>query len=69
MNLGLQACEEHYNLHRDVVGKLSQLSFQRNENGDRCLVYTEDNSTKTHDGGIKDMQKEKKLVWVFPSND
>ena len=45
----------------------SQLSFQRNEKGVCCFVYTEDNSAKTHHGGIEDMQKEKKTVWVYPS--
>ena len=48
-----------------MIGNPSQLSFKRNQKGVRCLVYTEDNSTKTHDGGIKDMRKEKKWFGYF----
>ena len=67
MNVSLKACDEHYNLRRSSIDSPLQLSFQKNEKGVCCLVYTEDNSTKTYDGGIKDMQKEKKIVWVNPS--
>ena len=47
----------------------SQFSFERNESGERCLVYREDLTTKTNDGGLKSMRKERKVVWVYPSAD
>ena len=31
------------------------------------MVYTEDNTTKTNDGGLNSMRKERKIVWVYPS--
>ena len=30
-------------------------------------MYGEDTITKTHDGGIKDMKRDRKIVWVYPS--
>ena len=55
--LGLHCClrgvGEHYALRRDMPEKLSQLSFQRDSKEVRCLVYKEDQVTKTHDGGYK----------------
>ena len=69
--LGLNCClrgvVEHYALRRDMPKKSSQLSFERNSNGTRCLVYREDQVTKTHDGGIKDMRRERKEVWIHPN--
>ena len=67
LNLGLRAGDEHYALCRDTPTKPSQLSFKRNDKGVRCLVYTEDSVTKTNQGGIKHMRKERKVVWVYPS--
>ena len=67
INLALRAGDEHYYLRRDVPGKSLQLSFERNEKGVRCLVYREDNVTKTFDGGLKDLKKERKIVWIYPS--
>ena len=52
-----------------MPNKSSQLSFQRDSNGVRCLVYHEDTSTKTNDGGLKQMKKERKVVWVYPNSE
>ena len=69
--LGLKCClrgvGEHYYLRHDVPEKSSQLSFQRDSKGVRCLVYTEDSVTKTHDGGLRDMRRDRKVVWVHPN--
>ena len=54
-------------MRRDAPELGSQLSFQRNENGLRCLVYTEDCTTKTNDGGLNSMHKDRKVVWVYLS--
>ena len=67
IHIGLRPGDEHYNLRRDSDTNPSQLSFKRNEDGLRCLVYTEDCITKTNDGGLKSMKKERKVVWVYPS--
>ena len=67
LNLGLRAGDEHYALRRDSPTKASQLSFKRNDKGVRCLVYTEDSVTKTNQGGLKHMRKDRKIVWVYPS--
>ena len=63
----LRGVGEHYNLRRDMPGKKSQLPFERDDNGTRCLVYREDYVTKTHDGGIRDMRRDRKVVWVHPN--
>ena len=69
--LGLNCClrgvGEHYALRRDMPEKMSQLTFERDSNGVRCLVYREDQVTKTHDGGIRDMRRERKVVWIHPN--
>ena len=67
INLGLRACDEHYDLHRDAKDKPSQISFERDSSGRHCLVYREDTVTKTNDGGLKNLKKDRKIVWVFPS--
>ena len=67
LNVGLRAGDEHYNLRRDTVELPSQFSSRRNERGVRCLVYQEDTVTKTNDGGLNSMKKERKCVWVYPS--
>ena len=67
LNVGLRAGDEHYALHRDTLKSPSQFSFKRNEKGVRCLVYQEDTTSKTNDGGINHMRKERKTVWVYPS--
>ena len=67
INCGLRAGDEHYDLRRDSPDKPSQFSFQRNEKGQRCVVYTEDTVTKTNDGGLGHMRKDRKIVWIYPS--
>ena len=69
VNLALRAGDEHYQLHRDIPGKPSQLSFERDSRGIRCMVYCEDTGTKTNDGGLKQMRKERKVVWVYPNHE
>ena len=69
INLFLRAVDKHYNLRRDVPGKDSQLSVQYNDFGDKCIVYKEDNVTKTRDGGLADMNYECKEVWIFPNKE
>ena len=46
INCGLRAGDEDHDLCRDGHDKSSQFSFQGNEKGIRCLVYTEDTVTK-----------------------
>ena len=67
INCLLRAVEEHYSLRRDMPTECSQLSFKVNNFGEKCLVYTEDCVTKTHDGGLNDMRRDRKVVWVFPN--
>lgn len=69
VNMYSRAVEDHYNLRRSVPGKASQISFEQNEKGIMCMVYCEDSVTKTHDGGIRDMRSDRKVVWVYPSED
>ena len=68
INLGLRAVDEHYELRRDAPGKPSQLTFERSDKGQRCLVYREDTVTKTNDGGLRDLKKDRKVVWIYPSD-
>ena len=68
INCGLRAGDEHYDLHRDSPNKPSQLTFKRNEDGVRCLVYSEDTITKTNDGGIDSLKKDRKVRWIHPSD-
>ena len=68
VNIQLRAVEEHYDLRREMPTQKSQLQFERNSNGERCIVYREDFVTKTHDGGLKDMRKDRKVVWVYSSS-
>ena len=65
---GLRAGDEHCNLRRDTTDLASQISFKRNDAGVRCAVYTEDCTTKTNDGGINSMRKDRKIVWIYPSS-
>ena len=69
VNLTLRAGDEHYNLRCNMPDKLLQLSLERDNNGIRCLVYREDTSTKTNNGGLKQMRKERKVVWVCPNSE
>ena len=67
INLALRAGDKHHQLRRDWNSKKSQLVFERNEAGDRCVVYYEDTCTKTNNGGLKHMRKDRKVVWIFPN--
>ena len=69
INVYLRAVEEHYQLRRASSDQPSQLNFEYNDKGIKCLVYHEDCVTKTHDGGLGDMRRERKVVWVYPSSD
>ena len=46
----------------------SQITFEYNNIGVKCLIYREDAITKTHNGGLSDMHSERKIVWVYPSD-
>ena len=63
----LRASDKHYYLHRPTPTEKSQLTFEFNGEGTKCLVYREDTISKTHDGGLKDMRTDRKEVWVYPS--
>ena len=69
INLGLRAGDEHYDLRRETLEKPSQIQFETDNSGVKCIVYREDSVTKTNDGGLKSMRKQRKIVWVHPSND
>ena len=62
INCSLHAGDEHHDLRRDSPNKPSQFSFERNQIGERCVVYHEDTVTKTNDAGLKHMRKEHKVV-------
>ena len=66
IHCSLRAGDEHYDLRRDTK-KPGQFSFERNEKGQRCIVYHEDTVTKTNDGGLGSMRKDRKIVWIYPS--
>ena len=67
VNCALRAGDEHYALRRPGDCLTSQFSFEQNSMGIRCLVYREDSVTKTNKGGLKDMKKEQKIIWVKPN--
>ena len=69
INTTLRAIEEHYYLHREMPYKSSQLQFERDPDGVKCLVYREDAVSKTHDGGIDDRKSDRKEVWVYLNDD
>ena len=69
VNLALQAGDEHYQLRRSLPDKPSQLSFERDSRGICCLVYREDTDIKSNDGGLKQIRKERKVVWVYPNHE
>ena len=62
LHVALRAGDEHHNLHRDCPENPSQLSLRRNESGVICLVYQENSVTKTNDGGLKHMRKDRKIM-------
>ena len=67
INCGLRAGDEHYDLRRDTPTLKGQFVFKRNDDGKRCVVYYEDTVMKTNDGGLNSMQKQRKIVWIYPS--
>ena len=69
INIGLRAGDEYQALRRHSPFKPSQFSFQKNDKGVRCIVYTEDTVAKTHDGGLNSMRKSKKVSWIYPSSE
>ena len=69
MNAILRAVDEHYNLHREMPTKASQIQFERDPDGVKCVVYREDAVSKTHDGGIADRKTDRKEVWIYPNDD
>ena len=68
INVALCGVEEHNLLRSDMPDRESQLSFQRDSRGIRCLVYTEDTCTKSNSGGLAHMRNDRKIVWVYPSD-
>ena len=69
VNCALRAGYEHYALRHPGGCTTSQLSFEANSMGINCLVYREDTVTKTNRGGLRDMKKERKIVWIKPNKD
>ena len=67
VNCALRAGDKHYCLRRPGGYTSSQLSFEFNDMNITCLVYREDCITKTNRGGLKDMKKERKIVWIKPN--
>ena len=67
VNCALRACDKHHQLRWPWVSSASQFSFEVNSDGIRCLVYREDSITKTNQGGLRDMKKERKIVWIKPN--
>ena len=67
VNNTLRVDNEHYCLCTPGECITSQLSFEHSSVGVRCLMYREDNITKTNRGGLKDMKRERKIVWIKPS--
>ena len=68
VNLALRAEDEHYALRYPGGCTTLQISYKINDIGIRCLVHREDSITKMNQGGIKDMKKVRKIVWVKLNN-
>ena len=69
INLALRAGDEHYDLRWSSKDKPSQINFEHDAvSGKRYLVYREDLVTKINDGGLNNLKKERKVVWIFLSN-
>ena len=45
------------------------VNFSKNSKAVRCVVYTEDTVTKTHDGGLNSMTKTQKTSWIYLSSE
>ena len=69
MTVTLCGVDEHYHLRCEMPDKESQIQFERDPDGIKCLVYREDSVTKMHDGGIDDRKSDRKEVWVYPHDD
>ena len=67
INIYLRAVDEHYHLRRDTPTQKGQLKFVLNPKGVRCVAYQEDTVTKTHNGGLNDMRRDRKTVWIYPN--
>ena len=52
INVYLRVMKEHYYQRHPMADQPSQLSFEANEEGDKCLVHEEDTISKTLDGLI-----------------
>ena len=65
INFFLRSVQDHYNMRRWTPTQNSQLTFTTIQ-GSRCLVYQEDSVTKTHDGGLKDRNRDRKRVVLHP---
>ena len=61
--------DEHYHLCREMPTEKSQIQFECDSKGNKCIVCKEDAMSKMHDGGLKDMQSDRKIVWIFPNVD
>ena len=57
INIASRVGNEHYALQRPGGSAGSQILFELNAMGVKCLVYREDSVTKTNRGGLKDMEK------------
>ena len=64
----LRSVQDHHSLRRWTPTRNSQLTFERNSDGIRCLVYREDYITKTHNGGLADMKHDRKEVVIVPNS-
>ena len=62
----LRAIEEHYGLCRDMPNQRSEITFEYNSIGVKCLIYQEDTVTNTHYGGLSDMHSERKNSLGIP---
>ena len=67
VRLLFRSVQDHYNLRRDTPTQPSQLKFEVID-GVRCITYTEDTVTKTHDGGLKDMKHKRKEGIIHPNS-
>ena len=67
VNCALRAGDEHYALRRPGGCTSSQINFDMTC-GLKCVVYKEDCVTKTNRGGLRDMKKDRKVVWIKPND-
>ena len=67
VNCALRAGDEHHTLRRPGGCTPFQSTIESDEFGVNCIVYREDFITKKNRGGLKDMKKERKIVWIKPN--